>query len=207
MSGHLNGQDGEIQGRDEAGKGDDLQRVERVASIVESLLLVSGKPLTEEKIRKVLPQEEGEAVKKALNLLKEKYGGDSGILLEFVSGGYQLRTNPANQEYVRNFLQTRPPRLSRAALETLAIVAYRQPITRAEIEDLRGVDSQGAIKTLLERKLIRVVGKKEVPGRPFLFGTTKEFLETFSLESLNSLPSLEEIAEMLGHDEGEGEEH
>ncbi len=187
-------------------EGESLQmEPSRVASIIESLLLVSTSPLRLEKITVILNQVDRRTLSRAIEILKEKYGGDSGVLIECVSGGYQLRTNPANQEYVRRFLQTKPPRLSRAAMETLAVIAYKQPVTRAEIEDIRGVDSQGAIKTLLERRLIRVVGKKEVPGRPFLFGTTKEFLEVFGLESLESLPSLEEIAEILGH-EGEGEE-
>jgi segregation and condensation protein B len=177
--------------------------VARLSSIIESLLLVTASPLKEEKIRKIVEHYEKSAIDEAITVLREKYSGDSGILIEKVAGGYQLRTNPANQDYVRVLLESRPPRLSRAALETASIIAYTQPITRAEIEDIRGVDSQGSIKTLIEKRLIKVVGKKEVPGKPFLFGTTKEFLEVFGLESLISLPSISELEEFLGsYDEG-----
>ncbi|NIO17483.1 MAG: SMC-Scp complex subunit ScpB [Deltaproteobacteria bacterium] len=172
--------------------------VRRLSSIIESMLLVSPTPLTEERARKVLPHYDKQSFDEAIMALQNKYSGESGILLERVAGGYQLRTNPANQDYVRALLESRPPRLSRASLETVSIIAYKQPITRAEIEDIRGVDSQGAIKTLMERRLIKVVGKKEVPGRPFLFGTTKEFLELFGLESLSVLPSISELEEILG---------
>ncbi len=172
--------------------------VGRLSSIIESILLVSTTPLTQERARKILHHYDKKSFDEAITVLLNKYSGESGILMERVAGGYQLRTNPANQDYVRALLESRPPRLSRASLETVSIIAYKQPITRAEIEDIRGVDSQGAIKTLMERRLIKVVGKKEMPGRPFLFGTTKEFLELFGLESLSFLPSISELEEILG---------
>jgi hypothetical protein len=117
--------------------------------------------------------------------------------VEKVAKGVQLRTNPANQEHVRKLFDVKPPRFSRAALETVAIVAYKQPLTRQEIEQIRGVDCAGSLKTLMERRLVRVVGKKDVPGKPFLFGTTREFMEVFSLGSLRELPSMREIEEYL----------
>lgn len=170
----------------------------RVSSIIESILLVSASPVKEEKIRVIARNFGKKEIDFAIASLEAKYGGDSGILLEKVAGGYQFRTNPSNQEFVRAYLETRPPRLSRASLETVSIIAYKQPVTRAEIEDVRGVDSQGAIKTLLDKRLIRVIGKKEVPGKPFLFGTTRDFLELFGLESLSELPSISELGEILG---------
>ena len=117
--------------------------------------------------------------------------------MEKVAKGVQFRTNPANQEHVRKLFEVKPPRFSRAALETVAIVAYKQPLTRQEIEQIRGVDCAGSLKTLMERRLVRVVGKKDVPGKPFLFGTTREFMEVFGLGSLSDLPSMREIEEYL----------
>lgn len=178
--------------------GDAQERVRRFASIIESLLLVSTRPLRIDSVRKRVPAFEGTDLHSAILLLEEKYSGDSGILLEKIAGGLQLRTSPSNQDYVRAYLDAKPARLSRAAMESLAIIAYRQPVTRGEIDDIRGVDSQGSIKTLIDRHLIRVMGKKEVPGRPFLFSTTKEFLELFGLEDLASLPTLSEMEEIMG---------
>lgn len=170
----------------------------RLVSILESLLLVSAQPLSMERIGVLLgglsKQEAGEVIR----AVKEKYSAEgSGILVEEVAKGLQLRTNPANQEYVRRLFETKPPRFSRPSLETLAVVAYRQPVTRLEIEQIRGVDCAGALRTLMERRLVRVVGKKDVAGRPFLFGTTREFLEVFSLASLSELPSMRDIEEFL----------
>jgi segregation and condensation protein B len=170
----------------------------RAASILESLLLVSAEPLSFEKIRQLLGGISKAEALEVVTLLQGKYPPDSsGILVEEVAKGVQLRTNPANQEHVKKLFDARPPRFSRAALETLSIIAYKQPLTRQEIEQIRGVDCAGALKTLMERRLAKVVGKKDVPGRPFLFGTTREFMETFSLGSLTDLPSMREIEEFL----------
>jgi segregation and condensation protein B len=170
----------------------------RAASILESLLLVSAEPLPYEKIRQMLGGVSKADAREVVRALQEKYPPDSsGILVEEVAKGVQLRTNPANQEHVRKLFDARPPRFSRAALETLSIIAYKQPATRQEIEQIRGVDCAGALKTLMERRLVRVVGKKDVPGKPFLFGTTREFMEIFSLGSLSDLPSMREIEEFL----------
>jgi len=125
---------------------------------------------------------------------------DSGIQLISVAGGWQLRTHPGNGAWVAKLVAGRPQRLSRAMMETLAIVAYRQPITRPEIDEIRGVDCGPVLRTLLERNLIRIIGKKEEVGRPMLYGTTPEFLKTFSLRDLTELPTLREFHE-LGADE------
>lgn len=169
---------------------------ERVKKVVESLLLVSEKPVTIEQMRAasgIGP----EVIREAIESLARRFHEDaSGIVLVEVAGGYQLRTSPDATAEVRRFLQVRPQRLTRAALETLAIVAYRQPVTRAEIEEVRGVDSGAVLKALVERRLVRILGRKEEPGRPILYGTTKEFLEFFSLRDLASLPTLREFQEL-----------
>jgi segregation and condensation protein B len=118
------------------------------------------------------------------------------VVLHEVAGGWQLRSSPDNSGFARRFLKVKPQRLTRAALETLAIIAYRQPVTRPEMEEIRGVDCGAVVKALLERKLIKILGKKEEPGRPILYGTTREFLEFFALKDLASLPTLREFHEL-----------
>ncbi len=170
----------------------------RAASILESLLLVSEHPLSYEKAGQLLGGMSRQEIRETLRLLQAKYPPDaSGILVEEVARGIQLRTNPANQEYIRQFFDVKPARFSRAALETLSIIAYKQPATRLEIEQIRGVDCAAALKTLMDRRLVKVVGKKDVIGRPFLFGTTREFLEVFGLSGLSELPSMREIEDFL----------
>jgi segregation and condensation protein B len=170
----------------------------RAASILESLLLVSTEPIPVDKARKLLGHLSRAQAREVHDILRAKYPADSsGILVEEVAKGFQLRTNPANQEHVRKLFDVKPPRFSRAALETLAIIAYKQPATRQEVEQIRGVDCAGSLKTLMERRLVRVTGKKDVPGKPFLFGTTREFMEIFSIGSLSDLPSMREIEDFL----------
>lgn len=170
----------------------------RAASILESLLLVSEHPLSLEKAGHLMGNLTRTSVREVVAILQAKYPADSsGVVLEEVAKGIQFRTNPANQEYVRQLFDIRPARFSRAALETLSIVAYKQPVTRLEVEQIRGVDCAGALKTLMERRLVKVVGKKDVIGRPFLFGTSREFLEVFGLGSLSDLPSMHDIEEFL----------
>jgi segregation and condensation protein B len=172
---------------------------ERVRAVVEALLFAAEKPLDlgqlEETTRFSRALLEG-----ALAALSQRYApGAGGIALVNVGGlqgRYHLRTDPQVGAYVRRMLQVRPMRLTRAALETLAIVAYRQPATRPEIEDLRGVDCGAVTRALLERKLIRILGKKDEPGRPLLYGTTREFLELFNLRDLTQLPTLREFQEL-----------
>lgn len=178
----------------------------RAASIVESLLLVSSRPLSLDKMGEIAGGLSRAEAKEVVCLLKEKYSpGRSGIVLEEVAKGFQLRTNPANQDFVRKLFDAKPPRFSRAALETLAIVAYKQPVTRLEIEQIRGVDCAASIRTLMERRLIKVAGKKNVPGKPFLFVTSREFLEVFGLSALSDLPSLRDIEDFLAASPGGGE--
>jgi segregation and condensation protein B len=170
----------------------------RSACIVESLMLVSAQPLSYDRIGKILGGFSRADVKRVVAALKEKYSPDRcGIVVEEINRAIQFRTNPANQEYVRKMFEVKPVRFSRAALETLAIIAYRQPITRQEMEEIRGVDCAGALKTLMERRLVRVMGKKNVAGKPFIFGTTREFMEVFGLGTMADLPSLREIEDYL----------
>ncbi|MEK6779974.1 MAG: SMC-Scp complex subunit ScpB [Candidatus Deferrimicrobiota bacterium] len=172
--------------------------LKRAASVLESLLLVSDSPLSLERIGQLLGGLPKEPVREVVRSLQAKYPSEtSGVLVEEVAKGVQFRTNPANQEYVRRLFDIKPPRFSRAALETLSIIAYKQPVTRLEIEQIRGVDCAGPLKTLMERRLVKVVGKKDVIGRPFLFGTSREFMEVFGLASLSDLPSMRDIEDFM----------
>jgi segregation and condensation protein B len=170
-------------------------KVERVTRIVEALLFASDRPLTLQRLKELTHQRTTRRIEAGLVVLKEDYEG-RGIVLHEVAGGWQFRTAPECSEWVQQLVAGRPVRLSRAQLETLAIIAYRQPITRPEIDDIRGVDSSGTLHVLLDRNLVRVLGKKEEPGRPLLYGTTKEFLEFFNLSQLRDLPTLREFHEL-----------
>lgn len=172
---------------------------ERLKAILESLLFAAAEPVSLAQLAAVIDGVPREAIKKALAEMAAAYAsGTRGITLEEVAGGYQLRSAREHAFYVRKLLAAKPPRLSRPLLETLAIIAYRQPITRPEIEHLRGVDSGGVLETLLERRLVRIAGRKEAPGRPIVYATTPEFLEVFGLKDLKSLPDLEEFREIEG---------
>jgi len=169
---------------------------ERVRAVVEALLFAAEKPLDIGQLEETT-RFSRELVAAALEELQQRYApGSGGIVLVDLQGRFHLRTDPQVGAYVRRMLQVRPMRLTRAALETLAIVAYRQPVTRPEMEDLRGVDCGAVTRALLERKLIRILGKKDEPGRPLLYGTTREFLELFSLRDLTQLPTLREFQEL-----------
>jgi segregation and condensation protein B len=168
----------------------------RVRTVLETLLFLAERPLTPLELRQATGLEV-ERIEKALDQLTGQYReGLSGVVLHEVAGGWQLRTSPLNTDFARRFLKVKPQRLTRAALETLAIIAYRQPVTRPEVEDVRGVDSGAVLKALLERRLVKILGKKEEPGRPILYGTTREFLEFFALKDLASLPTLREFHEL-----------
>jgi segregation and condensation protein B len=178
---------------------------ERLRSIVESLLLVSAEPVPVARIVEVVQIEDSttpaEAVRAAVEALLAKYGDPErpvarGFRVEDIGGALQLRTVPENAPFVRVFLQAKPQRLSKPALETLAVIAYRQPVTKPEIESIRGVDSGAVLKLLLERDLIRIIGKKEEIGRPIIYGTTKYFLEFFGIRTLSELPTLREYHEL-----------
>jgi segregation and condensation protein B len=164
-------------------------------SILESLIFASDRPLTGKQLRELAEVGSPEELQTALDEIDADHR-ERGVQLAIVAGGYQFRTNPENATWVRRLLAGRPPRLTQAMLETLAIVAYRQPTTRPEIEDIRGVDCGGVIRILLERGLVRILGKKEEVGRPLLYGTTKQFLEFFNLRDLRELPTLREFTEL-----------
>lgn len=167
-----------------------------IKGAIETLLFVTDKPLSKEKLLELIssPDVTIELVTELIDELKVDYTKNSAIELREIAGGYQFATKPEFSEYVRRLYRERTLlRLSPAAVETLAIIAYRQPITKAEIEETRGVDSTSAIGTLLERRLIKIVGRKEVPGRPLLYGTTTEFLKYFGLNSLSDLPPIEQF--------------
>jgi len=167
----------------------------QLKSLVEALVFASDKPVTVPRLRQLTRVADVKRLEQALTELAADYE-HRGLILHQVSGGYQFRTRPQYSIWVQQLIAGRPVRLSRAQLETLAIVAYRQPITRPEIDDIRGVDSSATLKLLLDRMLIRVLGKKEEVGRPTLYGTTKEFLDFFSLGDLRELPTLREYSEL-----------
>jgi segregation and condensation protein B len=173
-----------------------------VRAVVEALVYASPQPLTPREIEKVLvgvPRRDWEA---ALEEIRADYARDGrGLQLVEVAGGFQITTRPEYNDWVRELLDPKAPtRLSVQALETLAVIAYKQPVTLPEIIDLRGVKSGGVLKTLLEKRLIRITGRKEVVGRPMLYGTTKEFLLHFGLKDVGELPRIEEFAAVLGDD-------
>ena len=167
-------------------------------ALVEGIVFASQHPLRAEQVAEVVERDVKD-VRSALRALVEEYAGlGRGFSLYEVADGFQFRTREEFAEVLRRFSKSKPFRFSRAALETLAIIAYRQPITRGEIEYLRGVDSGGVLKTLLEKHLLKILGKKDVPGRPILYGTSKEFLELFGLRDLTGLPTLKEFSELDG---------
>ena len=166
--------------------------------ILEALLFVSPEPISIERLQEVLEGMARARIQSLLKTLTEEYEQNGhGLQLVEVAGGYQLTTKPECAPWVRRLDEIRTAsRLSKPALETLAIIAYKQPVTRPEIEEIRGVDTAGVIKTLLERRLIKITGRREVVGRPLLYATTKEFLEYFGLRDLSGLPSLKEFKEV-----------
>ena len=170
--------------------------MEDLKNIVESLLFVADEPLTIERLKQIINGAESKALREALDELTVDYETrQGGFYLNPVAGGYQIRTRPQYMEWIKRLLQPKPQRLSKAALETLAIIAYKQPVIRSDIEHLRGVDCGGVLRVLLERKFIRVLGRKEIPGRPLIYATTKRFLEVFGLKNLKDLPTPKEIEE------------
>jgi segregation and condensation protein B len=165
-----------------------------IKPILESLFFVSDSPIRLETLVEILPESNKEAILEGIRQIQAEYGDHSkGIELREIAGGYQFRTKPGWAEWVNRLKKTKAVKLSQAALETLAIVAYRQPVIRPAIEEIRGVDSGSVLHTLLEKGLIKIMGRKELPGRPIVYGTAKAFLELFSLNSLSDLPKLQEI--------------
>jgi len=178
----------------EEGQEEEARDLTRLKALIESLIFASSGVLTLNALCKVIADEERATLRKALNeLIRDYRKREGGFYIEEVAGGYEFRTRPEWVTWVTALLRERPRRLSRAALETLAMVAYRQPVTRGEIEAIRGVDSGGVLSTLMERRLVKISGRKNAPGRPAVYSTTKEFLEVFDLKDLSSLPSLKEV--------------
>jgi segregation and condensation protein B len=168
-----------------------------IKAILEAVLFVAERPLGPSELSPLLPEFSHEEIKTTLKILKYDYENEGrGLEVKEVAGGYRLQTREDLKDWILRLKRFARPRLSQASMETLAIIAYKQPVTRAEIEALRGVDSTGTIRFLLDKRLIRIAGRKETPGRPILYGTTRQFLETFELKDLSSLPSLSELEEM-----------
>jgi segregation and condensation protein B len=168
-------------------------------AILEALIFASPEPLTPKAIYKLLGTESKEDVQAALAALRQEYEGRGGLQLVEVAGGYQIVTRPDLHDWVRRLFHERTTqKLTVQSLETLAVIAYRQPVTAAEISEIRGVDTGGVLNTLLERHLIKIAGRKQVVGRPFLYATTKEFLIRFGLNDLADLPKVEDMADALG---------
>jgi len=170
-------------------------------AIVEALMFASPEPLTIKTLAKLLATEPKEDIVAAVDALKEEYTRPGGLVMVEVAGGYQIVTRPELHEWVRRLFHERTTqKLSVASLETLAVIAYKQPVTAPEIAEIRGVNTSGVLGTLVERHLVKVVGRKQVVGRPFLYGTTREFLERFGLNDLSDLPKVEDMSELLGFD-------
>lgn len=164
--------------------------------ILEALLFASEKPLSIEEVRQVLEEETTKDIRALIDELKDEYEAQArGFRIYEIAGGYQVSTHPGFAPWLKKLHGSRrTSRFSKPALETLAIVAYRQPVTRAEIESIRGVNVEGVLKTLLEKEMVRIKGRKDSPGRPIIYGTTDQFLEYFGLRNLSELPTLEELA-------------
>lgn len=173
-----------------------MENKEELKAVIEALIFASEKPLGIDRIKDIIEDTDRADIVHCISLLQEEYRDGRGFYLSEVAEGYQFRTRPRYSQYLQRLYKIKSPKFSQPALETLAIIAYRQPITRAEIEELRGVDAGGVVKSLLDKKLIKIVGKKDVPGRPLIYGTTKEFLEAFALKDLKSLPTLKDLAEL-----------
>ena len=168
-------------------------------AIVEALIFASPEPITPKVLYKLLADEPKEDVEAAVGALKAEYEERAGLQFVEVAGGYQIVTRPELHEWVRRLFHERSTqKLTVQGLETLSVIAYKQPITTAEISEIRGVNASGVLSTLMERRLIKVVGRKNVVGRPFLYATTKEFLIRFGLNDLSDLPKIEDMAEALG---------
>ena len=168
-------------------------------AILEALIFASPEPLTPKAMYKILDEEPREDVQAALAGLKQDYERPGGLQLVEVAGGYQIVTRQDLHEWVRRLFHERTTqKLTVQALETLAVIAYKQPLTALEVSEIRGVNTSGVLNTLLERHLIKITGRKQVVGRPFLYATTKEFLIRFGLNDLNELPKVEDMAEALG---------
>ena len=163
-------------------------------AILECILFTAETAISLDRLSEVLPEFGRDDIRAALaELVGDCEGRGGGLQVVEVAGGWQFRTRPEFRQYVARHVKVKAAKFSQSSLETLAIIAYRQPITRAEVEHLRGVDCGGILKSLLEKRLVKILGKRDIPGRPLIYGTSKEFLEVFGLKDLRSLPTLREI--------------
>jgi segregation and condensation protein B len=170
-------------------------------AIVEALIFASPEPITLKVLAKLLDSEPREDLVAAIDALRQDYDRPGGLQMVEVAGGFQIVTRPELNEWVRRLFHERTTqKLSVPSLETLAVIAYKQPVTAPEIAEIRGVNTSGVVGTLIERKLVKIVGRKQVVGRPFLYGTTREFLTRFGLNDLSDLPKVEDMSELLGFD-------
>jgi segregation and condensation protein B len=175
--------------------------VSELKARVEALIFASPEPISVKTLVRLLDGEPKDEIVAAVEALRQDYDRPGGLQMVEVAGGYQIVTRPELHEWVRRLFHERTTqKLSVASLETLAVVAYKQPITAPEIAEIRGVSTSGVLGTLVERKLIKIVGRKQVVGRPFLYGTTREFLTRFGLNDLSDLPKVEDMSELLGFD-------
>lgn len=174
--------------------------LDNTRSVVEAMLFISDKPVTVEQIRDVVGNLDAGQVRQIISELNAEYEQlNRGIRISEVAGGFRMITPPQLAPFLRKmYKQRRAERLSKPALETLAIIAYKQPLTRLEIESLRNVNVDGVMGSLVEKGLIRITGRKNAPGRPFVYGTTRQFLEYFGLKSLDELPKMEDFSKLLG---------
>lgn len=164
-------------------------------ALLEALLFLSGEPVMPSTLKAVSGLDEAETKRLMEEIITDYRDRDGGILIAEIAAGYQMITNPQYAAWIRKFDSSiASNKLSAAALETLAIIAYKQPMIKAEVEQIRGANSDGVVKTLLDRRLIKIIGKKEAPGKPILYGTTKEFLQYFGLKDITELPTLKELA-------------
>jgi segregation and condensation protein B len=175
----------------------------QLKSAIEALIFSSGNPLSLDRLNSIFEEATAVQIEEQVRQLQQDYlDRGSGLMLAEVAGGYQLATRPEHFEWIRKFKTVKTTtRLSKPALETLAIVAYKQPITRSEVEAIRGVNIGGIMRNLMERRLIKIVGKKDVPGKPMMYGTTLEFLQYFGLNDLSALPTLKEFQELEAGEE------
>ncbi len=182
----------QVPGQEDSAQGQEL------TAVIEALLFVSSEPVSVARLASVIGNVSKAEVESALKTIQDHLNQDGrGIQLVKVAGGYRLATKPDCAPWLKRLDKAKvSQKLSRSALESLAIIAYKQPLVRAEIEEIRGVETSGVLRTLLERKLVRIVGRKEVPGRPIMYGTTKFFLEHFGLQDLSQLPPLREFKEL-----------
>jgi len=174
------------------------EQLQQYKSAIEALLFVSEKPVVLDQLKDVFPELKPSLIHDLIKGIQEEYvNRNAGMMIVEIAGGFQMLSNSHAAPYIREFYKTKSKeKLSKPALESLAIIAYKQPTGRAEVEVIRGVNSDGTIAHLLNKGLVKIVGRKEVPGRPFLYGTTKEFLEYFGLKSLEDMPKMEEFTQL-----------